>query len=44
MIAERGILSKADEEENLSYSYLEAQIENLSIFQYEIEKYTPPHE
>lgn len=32
MTAERGILFKADEEENSPYSYIEAWIENLVYF------------
>lgn len=44
MTAERGILFKADEEEDSSYLYLEAWIENLSVFHYNIEKYTQFHE
>lgn len=44
MTAERGILFKADGEENSSYSYLEAWIENLDIFHYKKEKYTQSHE
>lgn len=44
MTAERGILFKADGEENSSYSYLEAWIENLGIFHYKTEKHTQSHE
>jgi len=44
MTAEGGVLFKADEEENSSYSYLEAWIESLSIFHYKVEKYTQSHQ